>query len=267
MPDFLYDWPLWVTGLLMIGLLVAIAQVAAPIARRFHPPRLKGEEQAEFTSTMVHSMMVFYGLVTALIAVNVWESHAEVSRIVSKEASALAALYRDASGYPEPVRSQIKAAIRDYVDLTIHESWPQQHRGVTPRGGVAMVDRIEDRLLAFEPATEGQKVVHAETLRAYDTMVDARRLRVDANHQRLPGLMWMVNLLGAILCLVGASLFRVESAGSHPALTGLLAALIGMILFMTLALERPYRGDLAIGSESYQLVHEQLMQPQTREVR
>jgi hypothetical protein len=77
----------------------------------------------------------------------------------------------------------------------------------------------------------------------------------------------MVNLLGAVLCLFGATLFRVESTGSHPALTSLLAALIGMILFMTLALERPYRGDLAIGPESYQLIHEQLMQPQTPEVR
>jgi hypothetical protein len=259
MPDFVYGWPLWVTGLLMIGLLVAVAQVAAPLARRLYLPRLKGEGQAEFASTMVHSMMLFYGLVAALIAVDVWEGHTEVSRIVSHEASALATLYRDAAGYPEPLRSGIKSTIRDYVDVIVRESWPQQHRGVMPRGGVEPVDRIEERLLAFEPATEGQKLVHAETLRAFDSMIEARRLRVDANQQRLPGLVWMVNLGGAILCLVGSSLFLVESAGGRPVLTSLLAVLIGMVLFMTLALERPYRGDLAIGSQSYQLVHDQLM--------
>ena len=53
---------------------------------------------------MVHSVMVFYGLAVALIAVNVFETSADVEKIVSAEASALAALYRDAETYPDPIR-------------------------------------------------------------------------------------------------------------------------------------------------------------------
>jgi hypothetical protein len=48
--------------------------------------------------------MVFYGLAVALIAVSVSQPYTDVSKLVSLEATALASLYRDVSGYPEPVR-------------------------------------------------------------------------------------------------------------------------------------------------------------------
>ena len=49
---------------------------------------------------MVQAVMVFYGLAVALIAVNVWETHSGASSTVSLEASRIAGIYRDVSGYP-----------------------------------------------------------------------------------------------------------------------------------------------------------------------
>jgi hypothetical protein len=71
---------------------------------------------------MVHSEIVFYGLALALIAVNVFETYADVSKIISHEATALAVLYRDVSAYPEPIRSRLQKDVRDYVDYVIHEA-------------------------------------------------------------------------------------------------------------------------------------------------
>jgi len=42
----------------------------------------------------------------------------------------------------------------------------------------------------------------------------------------------------------------------------LLATFIGLVIFMTLALDLPFRGDLGIGSQPYQLIYEQLMKRQ-----
>jgi len=78
---------------------------------------------------MVHSVMVFYGFARALIAVNVFEIYADVSKIISQEATALAVLYRDVSTYPEPIRPQLQKQVRDYVEYIIHEAWPLQQRG------------------------------------------------------------------------------------------------------------------------------------------
>ena len=40
--------------------------------------------------------------------------------------------------------------------------------------------RFQATLIAWEPVTEGQKLLHAETLRAYNYMILSRRMRLDA---------------------------------------------------------------------------------------
>ena len=75
------------------------------MVRRRVLPRLRIQvEDSEFTGAMMQCVMVFYGLAVALIAVSVWQTYSDVSKIVSGEATALDALYRDVSSYPEPIR-------------------------------------------------------------------------------------------------------------------------------------------------------------------
>jgi hypothetical protein len=69
----------------------------------------------------------------------------------------LAVLSRDVSAYPEPIRSQLRKEVRDYVDYVIHEAWPLQRRGQVPSGGVERMNRAQDTLIPFEPATRGRK--------------------------------------------------------------------------------------------------------------
>ena len=125
MPDFLFDLPLTVTGLVIIGGLCLFALAGLLLVRRCLLPRLRiHREDADFSGSMVQCVMVFYGLAVALIAVSVFQTYSDVSKIVSQEATALAALYRDVSGYPEPIRPQLQGGLRDYVHNVITEAWP-----------------------------------------------------------------------------------------------------------------------------------------------
>ena len=69
---------------------------------------------------------VIYGLLLGLLAVATYQNHSDVEKTVSNEASALAALYRDVSAYPEPIRSELEALLRDYARYVINEAWPLQ---------------------------------------------------------------------------------------------------------------------------------------------
>src|SRR5207302_9549364 len=99
----------------------------------------------------------------ALIAVNVFETYADVSKIISQEATALAVLYRDVSTYPEPTRPQLQKEVRDYVDYVIHESWPLQQRGQVASGAVDRLNRFQDSLIPLAPTTEVLQLLHAAT--------------------------------------------------------------------------------------------------------
>jgi Protein of unknown function (DUF4239) len=262
MVNLFFNLPLIVSGMVIVGVFCLFAIGGLLFVRRFVLPRLRiSHHDGHFSGTMVHSVMVFYGLALALIAVNVFETYADVSKIVSTEATSLAMLYRDISGYPEPVRSQLQKELRDYVVSVIEEDWPLQARGQVPGGGVERMSRFQNILVAFEPATEGQKLLHAEALRAYNNMTQARRMRLDAVLTHLPGVMWTVILLGAVISLSASFFFSVDDVRLHAILVTLLAIFIGLVIFMTLALDRPFVGDLGVSSDPYQLIYDHLMKP------
>jgi hypothetical protein len=260
--DFLFDLHLVVVGAAILILLCAFALSGLAIFGRYILPRLKlGPEESVFTSAMMQAVMVFYGLAVALIAVSVWQTYTDAGATTSREATAIGVLYREMGGYPEPVRSQLRQELREYVEYVINEAWPQQRRGQVPRGGVEKVNDVEAKLVAFEPATEGQKLLHAETLRAYSQLIEARRLRLDAVLTGLPGALWFVIVVGALVSLSSTFFFHVEDALLQRIQVVLLAIFIGMIIFIIFALDRPFRGDLGLQPEPYQLIYNQLMKP------
>ncbi len=258
--EFVFDLPLVVTGPAIIASLCLFAVAGLVVVRRRVLPSLRIDAaDSEFSGAALQAVMVFYGLAVALIAVSVWQTYSETEQIVSEEATTLAALYRDVSSYPDSVRPQLQNDLREYVRYVIEEAWTLQRRGKVPGGGVERMDRFQAALAGFEPSTEGQKLLHAETLRAYNQMIHARRLRLDAVNTGLPFVMWAVIVAGAIIGLSSAFFFRVEDARLHGIQVLLMAVFIGLVIFMIFALDRPFRGDLGLRPDPYQLIYDQLM--------
>ncbi len=258
--DSLFDLPLLVVGPAIIGLLCLFAMLGQALVRRFVLPRMRIHvDDSEYTGAMLQSIMVFYGLAVALMAVSVSQTYSDVSKVVSAEATNLAALYRDVSGYPEPIRTRLQTELRDYTDQIIHGAWPLITHGKVPTAGLEHMNRFQAVLIAFEPGTEGQKLLHGETLRAYNLVIQARRLRLDAINTGLPAVMWAVIVAGAFIGLSASFFFKVEDARLQGIQGLLLATFIGLVIFMIFVLDRPFRGDLGLKPDPYQLIYNQLM--------
>jgi len=258
--DSLFDLHLVVIGAAILILLCGFALSGLAIFSRYILPRLKlGPEESVFTGAMMQAIMVFYGLAVALIAVSVWQTYTDAAATTSREATAVGALYRHMGGYPEPLRSELRQELREYLEYVIKEAWPQQRRGQVPSGGVEKLNDVEAKLVTFEPATEGQKLLHGETLRAYSQLIEARRLRLDAVLTGLPGALWLVIVIGALVSLSSTFFFQVEDARLQRIQVVLLALFIGLIIFIIFALDRPFRGDLGLQPDAYQLIYDQLM--------
>lgn len=258
--ESLFDLPLWIAGPAIIGGLCLFAVAGLMLVRRKVLPRLRVESgDSEFTGAMLQSVMVFYGLAVALIAVSVWQTYADTSKLASQEAAALAIFYRDVSLYPEPQRSELQQGIREHLDHIIHDDWPLQRKGKVPGVRAETVNRLRRTLMSFEPATETQKLQHGETLRALNELISATRLRVDAVNTGLPGVLWLIVVAGAFISLSSSFFFKVEDVRLHIFEVALLAVFIGLVIFMILTLDRPFRGDLGIRSDPYQLVYDQVM--------
>jgi hypothetical protein len=264
MIDFLVSLPLWLLAVVLNLWLIGFALTGQWFMRRRVVPRLRiGQEDALFYGAAVmQSVIVLYGLVAALTAVSVWQRHSTVSDVVSAEATAIAALWRDLGGYPQPERDSIRSLLRGYTQQIIEQAWPAQREGRTPRGGVEWMDRLQAQLFDFEPRLEKHKILHGETLNAYNRLVQARRVRLDSVHGGLATVMWFALLPGAMGCLLLALFFRIEDAVFQGVMLTGLSGFMAMVLFVIIALDRPFQGAMAIPADSYQLIYDQLMQDQ-----
>ncbi|HEU4924411.1 MAG TPA: DUF4239 domain-containing protein [Burkholderiales bacterium] len=261
MVDFLFSLPLWALAVVLNIWLMGFSLASLWAMRRWVLPRLRIDTDASlfYGAAVMQSAMVLFGLVAALTAVSVWQRHSQVSDIVSREATAIANLWRDLGGYPQRERDAMREVLRGYTNQIIQEAWPAQKQGRVPREGVQWMDRFQAQLFAFEPSSEAQKLLHIETLGAYNRVVEARRLRLDAVNSALPEVMWFVLLPGAMGCLFLSLFFRLEDPRFQAILVMGLSGFVAMVLFVIISLDRPFRGAMAISADSYQLVHDQLM--------
>jgi phage shock protein PspC (stress-responsive transcriptional regulator) len=72
--------------------------------------------------------------------------------------------------------------------------------------------------------------------------------------------LWVVVLAGAAIGLSATFFFKVDDVRLHAVMVALLAAFIGLVIFMILAFDRPFRGDLGLEPDSYQKVYDVVMQ-------
>ena len=260
MIDWFLGLPWALIAVLIAGAFALFSVVGLSLTQRFILPRYgHTSHQNEVTGIIHHGTLIIYGLAVALLAIAVWENHAEGTKIVSAEAAAIAATYRDADGYPEPTRSRLRAELKTYTEYIIREAWPEQRSGKVPTGGLATMDQFQKELRAFEPVTDGQRALHQETLRGYDDLIHARRMRLDSVASGLPGPMWAVILVGALFTIVSAFFFDVGNARLHRLMLAMLASVLGLLVFLIAFYDRPYRGNHAISPEAYEMVHDQLM--------
>jgi len=248
---WLYQIPTFWLGILIVGLFVG-ASVAGllltrPLARRLC------REQNDFVNYFFATIAVFYAVLVGLIAVAVWGSYTGIEGIVSNEAVNASDLYRDVESYPPAVRDEVRGNLRAYVNAVIRREWPAQRRGDRlPPDGDLLLQRAARGLTTFEPATPGQQVVHVQTLRDLDDLFSNRRLRLEAVDSHLPGLMWLVVLAGAAVLMLTACFFCADSNPLHYLLTIGLSVLVGLVIFLILALDRPLIGKVSVDASSFE---------------
>jgi hypothetical protein len=187
-----------------------------------------------------------------------YQNAANVDDNVAREAASLGALYRDVSSYPQPIRADLQKRLQDYTRFVIDKAWPAQRRGEVPQGSVQMMDEFQQVLTQFEPATKGQEIVHAETLRQFNDMILLRRLRINAIHAGIPGVMWYVVAVGAVINTLLILSFRMRF-DIHLVIGGMLSFFVGVVIFMIAAMDNPFRGEVSVGPDAFELIYTSLM--------
>ncbi len=259
---WIYDIPTWLFGILTLSVIMGISLTGMFITYHLVHKRATTWHTLidnEVVGSFISQILTLYGITLGLIAVATWESASQVAGYASQEAAVITTLYRDFNGYPQAEREDFRNRLREYTRLIIEKEWPSQREGKIIDDGTILISNLQDRIMAFEPKTEGQKIIHTEAFSAFNRMVESRRQRVEAVTVGIPGILWAVVLIGAAIAIVSSYFFQIQDIKTHAILTAGLSATIGLLIFLIASMDHPFLGEVSIQPDSYKVLLERVM--------
>jgi Protein of unknown function (DUF4239) len=256
---WVYDIPNLVFASLVIASFVAVAVVGQRLTRN-RVKRIVGSDGQynDLVGTTLATVGVFFGITLGLISVGAWQNFADINTTVNQEVSSINILYRSASLYPEPSRTELRDELKDYVNYIITEAWPMQRKGQVPKGGTEKVTAFQKSLYKFEPVSESMKAVHAEMIVAFNEMIKLRRSRLQSVSSGLPSTLWIVVITGSLLNLVIPWFQIYERRFIQDLMIILMASMIGLLVFLMAAMDYPFRGEFSVSTENFQLLYDRM---------
>lgn len=254
MIDFLSNLPTSLMAALVCLFFVVATWLGAIFIRPFF--RLLVRTQPDLNSLLgnfVSMYGMFYGILMGLLAVAAYQNMVEVERAINLEGQNLVSLFRSVSAYPEDVREPLQESLMAYTKFVIDDEWPVMRKGETNAGGMPIINRLQQQLTEFEPATPGQNILHSETIGLFYQFLENRSLRVYSAKTGIPGTMWYVVLLGAFVSIFLTWMLNMTLV-AHLFLGGILSFYIGTMVSLIMVLDRPLRGDYGISPEVFQLL-------------
>ena len=175
------------------------------------------------------------------------------SQAVIDEANAISTAWQRADLLPDAHRAAARAALRDYLDIRIVADGltMDDYKGVTAlrvdttRAHAALWDVARLAVLADpDPVRTG---LHAE---AVNELIDAYVRRMAALDRRVPEVVLFL-LMGTFLMAGVVVGFATGVAGHRPSLAShVMVALIAVLVFIILDLDRPRRGLVQVDNRS-----------------
>ena len=250
-------------GVLVIGAVCIAALAGLELVQRLVPASSR-KPHNDVAGFIYAALGVIYAVLLALVVIAVWEEFDAANDTVEQEANALAEIAWLAHRLPEPEGSHIQELCRSYAEEVVHKEWPLMEQGEAPLmtqmehtpTGWTLIDEIRANLQEFQPQTPADEQLYAEGLDQVQRLADARRMRLVAAEEGIPGVLWAVLIFGGIAAVSFTYLFGLENTWAHRLMVVTLAAVIGLVLFTIGAMEHPFSGGARIGTEAFDLVLE-----------
>jgi len=254
-----------VYGVLVVGGTCLVALAGLELVQRLVPATSR-QPHNDVAGFIYAALGVIYAVLLALVVIAVWEEYRAASETVEQEANALAEIAWLAYRLPEPEGSHIQELARSYAEEVIHQEWPLMEQGRAPLmtqtqgtpAGWTLIDDIRANLQGFQPRSPADEQLYAEGLDQVQRLADARRMRLVAAEEGIPGVLWAVLIFGGVAAIGFTYLFGLENTWAHRLMVVTLAAVIGLVLFTIGAMEHPFSGGARIGTGAFELILERL---------
>jgi hypothetical protein len=261
-------------GVLVIGGICLISLGGLELVERLVPAETR-QQHNDVAGFIYAALGVIYAVLLALVVIAVFEEFQAANETVEQEANALAEIAWLGNRLPEAEGTHLQELCRSYAEEVVHKEWPLMEQGEAPSmtqtqgtpSGWTLIDDIRASVQDIESHTKAEEQLYAEGLDQVQRLADARRMRLVAAEEGVPGVLWSVLIFGGMAAVSFTYLFGLENTWAHRLMVVTLAAVIGLVLFTIGAMEHPFSGGARIGTGAFDLVLERLETSKLSEIR
>ena len=241
--------PTWALALLVVGGFACLGLGGFLIMRRFVPSLGRHAESRSLSSAFSLSSGLF-SFVLAFTIGQLYVNFERANENAKQEATILAQVLRTSAGLPPQLAHRIRAETLAYGGEVQRHEWRQMEHGHSSVQAWHDIDRVYATLESAR-STASSDPFYGQTLSELNSLVAARRTRLDDANIALPVVFQILLLLGAVLALSTTFYFRPFGEGVQVAMIGAASALVGTAMLVALVLDYPYSGSIAVSSTPF----------------
>ncbi len=245
-------------GLLFISAATVLSVVGLAVVRRFADVAwLKRQhEVASFFFLMIGTL---YAVLIAFAIYQVWTGFEAANANLEYEANEVGDLSRLSLAMPEPLRSNVRAALTGYIDAVVQDEFPAMAAGHESQRTWQAVEQLWRIYITAPPSTVQAQANYAESLQHLDRLANFRRIRVTTSRGTVPQLLWFLLYMGGTVLIAFTYFFGHDSLLSQGAMTAALTLILTFSLFLIAAYDSPYAGVARVSSAPFQLELQHVM--------
>ena len=207
-----------VYGVLVVSGVCLLSLIGFELVDRLVPAQSR-QPHNDVAGFIYAALGVIYAVLLALVVISVWEEYQAASETVEQEANSVAEIFWLGYELPEPEGTHLQELARSYAEEVVHKEWPLMAQGNqsvleqeagTPAGW-DLIDDIRATLHGFEPHTKAEEQLFRVELNQVWRLGDARRTRLVASEEGVPGILSSVLIFGGIAAVGFTYLFGLES--------------------------------------------------------
>jgi hypothetical protein len=193
-----------------------------------------------------------YAVIIGFMLYAVWTSFQSAEINANNEANCLVSVFRLADGLPAAQRVQIHQLAREYANIVIDQEWPAMTKGELSPSGHPVIDKLWAVAMQARPATFAEQTTMSLALAEISNMTEHRRVRELESESSLPGILWVLMILGGGITTLSSCLFGTDNFKLHVVQVISLTLILSLTLVAIADIDRPFQGAVHVLPQGFE---------------
>jgi len=237
-------------SLLLTVIVVVISLLGLAGMRRWLAVDLKTQHDVADPLSQVVGMM--FAVLLGFMIGDAMQRFAQARATVQQEAASLGDVFRLSDGLPTAKRDRIRALCITYCEQTISDEWPKLAEHGTSTAAWQTYRKLWSECVHLIPADQGQSNVQQVLLGSMVSLADNHRLRVEALHNGLPPVLWVVLIIGGAATIIFTYFFAAHNVKIQMVMVSMVSIVICLNIFLLAVYDDPFTGDVKVAPTAFE---------------